>query len=205
MSFKQSNPDSLTLMINQSTNSQPIAGKYASWLVQALLALPVFGAIVALLVTCWFAVPASALAMPLVPAPIVSTLLSFPGTRPANLGVADGQFAPCPVTPNCVNSQSQDREHAIAPFRYATSPEAAFDKLKAILSAQSRVNLLTTTNDYIRTEFTIPIVGFVDDVEFYLDQAANVIQVRSASRLGESDLGVNRKRVESIRRKLGDV
>lgn len=189
-------------MVNQSTCSQSKSTARPSWLVK-ISALPVLFAIV-VMAMCWPALPASAFALPL-PAPIVSTLLSFPGTRPANLGVADGQFAPCPTTPNCVSSQNQDREHAIAPFRYTTSPDDAFDKLKTILAAQPRVNILTATDDYVRAEFTIPIVGFVDDVEFYLDRAANVIQVRSASRLGESDLGVNRKRVETIRTKLGEA
>jgi uncharacterized protein (DUF1499 family) len=174
------------------------------WFAKLLSALPVFSATIAFAAMCWLIFPASASASPLPPAPIVGAILSFPGTRPANLGVADGQFAPCPTTPNCVSSQSQERENAIAPFRYTTSLEAAFDKLKTILAAQPRVSILTTTNDYIRTEFTLPIVGFVDDVEFYLDRKANVIQVRSASRLGESDLGVNRKRVETLREKWGE-
>lgn len=203
MSFQRANP-SLTFMVNQSTRSHCISSSRPSWQVQVLSVLSIVVAAAILTVTCWLATLTPALALPLPSAPIVSALLSFPGTRPANLGVANGQFAPCPTTPNCVSSQSQDQEHAIAPFHYATAPEDAFGKLKSILAAQSRVTVLTTTDDYIRTEFTIPIVGFVDDVEFYLDRVANVIQVRSASRLGESDLGVNRKRVETLRTKLGE-
>lgn len=191
-------------MVNQFTSSQSVLGDRPSWLRKLFLALPVFWAVIALTTTCWLSLAASASASSLPTAPVVSALLSFPGTRPADLGVANGQFAPCPATPNCVSSQSQDQEHAIAPFRYTTSPEDAFDKLKTILAAQPRVNQLTVTDDYIRTEFTLPIIGFVDDVEFYLDRAANVIQVRSASRLGESDLGVNRKRVETLRKQLGE-
>jgi uncharacterized protein (DUF1499 family) len=101
-----------------------------------------------------------------------------------------------------VSSQSQDPAHAIAPLRYATAPEVAFDTLKATLQGQPRVSLLTATPDYMRAEFTSSIMGFVDDVEFYLDRDADRIQVRSASRLGESDLGVNRKRIEAIRATL---
>ena len=156
-----------------------------------------------LLTVGWSAIPLAS-ASPLPSVPVMGALFSLTGARPTNLGVVDGQFAPCPTSPNCVSSQSQDQEHAIAPLRYTATPEAALDQLKAILVAQPRVNILTTTKDYIRTEFTIPIVGFVDDVEFYLDRKANLIQVRSASRLGESDLGVNRKRVETIRTRLSE-
>jgi uncharacterized protein (DUF1499 family) len=191
------------IMVNQSRYSKSRPGVHGFW--RGTSVLSVFFASTVLMALCWLATPASASTLPLSSAPIVSALLSFPGTRPANLGVADGQFAPCPSTPNCVNSQSQDQEHAIASFRYTTAPKEAFDKLKTILAAQPRVNVLTATDDYIRTEFTIPIVGFVDDVEFYLDRAASVIQVRSASRLGESDLGVNRKRIETLRKTFGDT
>lgn len=174
------------------------------WQMPLLLALNVFFASTLVLVMCWFVTATPVSALPLPSAPIVGALFSLTGDRPANLGIAAGKFAPCPTTPNCVNSQSQDAAHAIDPLRYTTTPDVAFDKLKATLQAQPRVNLLAAANDYIRAEFTIPIVGFVDDVEFYLDREAKLIQVRSASRLGESDLGVNRKRIETIRTKLGE-
>lgn len=170
----------------------------------SLSALPVFFVSTLLLVLCWFVTAPTASALPLPSTPIIGALFSSAGDRPANLGVASGKFTPCPITPNCVSSQSQDSIHTIAPLRYTTASEVAFDKLKATLQAQPRVNLLTTTANYIRAEFTIPLVGFVDDVEFYLDREANLIQVRSASRLGDSDLGVNRKRIETIRTKLSE-
>ncbi|PSB28287.1 DUF1499 domain-containing protein [Stenomitos frigidus] len=175
-----------------------------SWKARFLPTLLVVFTSLLLTATGCLAPVASASALPLPSAPVLSALFSLAGTRPANLGVVDGKFAPCPTTPNCVSSQSQDKEHAIDPLRYTSTSEDAFSKLKAMLEAQPRVNILTTTDDYIRTEFTIPIVGFVDDVEFYLDRAANLIQVRSASRLGESDLGVNRKRIETLRTKMRD-
>jgi uncharacterized protein (DUF1499 family) len=185
-------------MLSQSTNEvRPF------WKTRLLPALSAFSASLLIAATCWFAIVPSASALPLSSAPMVGALFSLAGTRPANLGVVDGKFAPCPTTPNCVSSQSQDEAHAIAPLSFTAPPEEAFNKLKATLAAQPRINILTTTDDYIRTEFTIPIVGFVDDVEFYLDRTANLIQVRSASRLGESDLGVNRKRIETLRTKMG--
>lgn len=126
------------------------------------------------------------------------------GTRPANLGVSAGQLAPCPSTPNCVNSQS-DTMDKIEPLTYDSSPQEAMSKLKTALQSFRRVKAIAQTEDYLYTEFTIPVVGFVDDVEFLLDEDAKVIHVRSASRLGESDLGVNRRRIETLRAKLNQL
>jgi len=127
------------------------------------------------------------------------------GTRPTNLGVHAGQLAPCPSTLNCVNSQSQDAAYRIEPFTYNSSPREAMANLKTALQSFRRVKTITQTDDYLSAEFTIPVVGFVDDVEFLLDEDAKVIHVRSASRLGESDLGVNRRRIETIRAKLSSL
>lgn len=142
--------------------------------------------------------PAPAIALP-VSAPPVIGLFHFSGTRPTNLGVQNGQLGACPTTPNCVSSFSQDVAHQIEPLRFDVAPETAFHQLKATIQSLPRTQIITETEDYLYAEFTSPLMGFVDDVEFYLDQAANVIQVRSASRLGESDLGVNRQRIEAIR------
>jgi uncharacterized protein (DUF1499 family) len=121
------------------------------------------------------------------------------GTRPVNLGVHDGKLAPCPASPNCVSSQSSDREHSIEPLRYTGSPGDAMDRLKKIVIGMKRSRVITETGSYIHAEFTSVLFRFVDDVEFFLDERAAVIQVRSSSRIGYSDLGVNRKRIEDIR------
>jgi uncharacterized protein (DUF1499 family) len=121
------------------------------------------------------------------------------GTRPIDLGVQDGKLAPCPASPNCVSSQSSDREHSIDPLRYTGSPGDAMDRLKKIVMCMKRSRIITETGSYIHAEFTSALFRFVDDVEFFLDERAAVIQVRSSSRIGNSDLGVNRKRVEDIR------
>ncbi len=76
-------------------------------------------------------------------------------------------------------------------------------KLVALVKAMPRTTIVDSTDNYLYAEFASKLMGFVDDVEFYLDPAESVIQVRSASRLGESDLGVNRKRLEEIRAALG--
>ena len=129
----------------------------------------------------------------------------FTGKRPSNLGVRDGKLAPCPSTPNCVCSQSEDAEHKIEPLTYKSTPEVAFTQLKQAIASQPRTKIITESPNYLYAEFTSAIMKFVDDVEFYLDEDAKVIRVRSASRLGQSDLGVNRKRIETIRAKLQEV
>jgi uncharacterized protein (DUF1499 family) len=127
------------------------------------------------------------------------------GTRPDNLGVRAGQLAPCPSTPNCVNSQSQDAAHKIEPLIYNSSPQVAMADLKTVLQSFRRIKAIAQTDNYIYAEFTIPVVGFVDDVEFFLDESAKVIHVRSASRMGESDLGVNRSRIENLKNKFSQI
>lgn len=129
----------------------------------------------------------------------------FAGKRPSNLGVRDGKLAPCPSTPNCVCSQSEDAGHKIEPLTYKSTPQVAFSQLKQAIESQPRTKIITQTSNYLYAEFTSAIMKFVDDVEFYLDEDAKVIHVRSASRLGQSDLGVNRKRIETIRAKLQEL
>lgn len=129
----------------------------------------------------------------------------FAGKRPDNLGVQAGKLAPCPNTPNCVNSQSQDPQHKIEPLSYNSTPQEAMANLKQVIQSLDRTKIITESDHYLYTEFTSKLMGFADDVEFYLDENAKVIHVRSASRLGKSDLGVNRKRVETIRARLKEI
>jgi uncharacterized protein (DUF1499 family) len=121
------------------------------------------------------------------------------GVRPPNLGVKDGKLAPCPASTNCVSSQSTDKEHAVAPLYYTTSVPHAITDLKKVILGMKRARIVDERDFYIHAEFTSALWRFVDDVEFYFDEGAKVIHVRSASRLGKSDFGVNRKRVEDIR------
>lgn len=121
----------------------------------------------------------------------------FAGKRPNNLGVKEGKLAPCPGTPNCVNSQSSDSQSQISPL-----PAVPMTQLRSAIEGMERSQVIEQNDNYLYAEFTSKLMGFVDDVEFFLDSNANVIHVRSASRLGQSDLGVNRKRVEEIRSKL---
>ena len=132
------------------------------------------------------------------------SLFSFSGKRPTTIGVSDGKLAACPTTPNCVSSQAPhaDEQHKIAPLTYTTSPAEAITTLKAVIQGMERTEIISESENYLYAEFTTPLMGYVDDVEFLLDPTANLIHVRSASRLGQSDLGVNRKRVEEIRSKF---
>jgi uncharacterized protein (DUF1499 family) len=128
-------------------------------------------------------------------------IASCSGTRPVNLGVTNGLLAPCPSTPNCVSSQSKDPEHAVAALTYTSSPAEAMAKLKKIVQTMPRTLIVAETPAYLHAEFTSAIMRFIDDVEFSLDESTRSINMRSAARLGKSDLGVNRKRVEEIRSK----
>ena len=118
----------------------------------------------------------------------------FAGKRPTNLGINSGKLAPCPDTPNCVSSQSDDSEHSIKPL-----PFVAIAEIKKVVENMERTTIIEENENYLYAEFKSKLMGFVDDVEFYLDPQEELIHVRSASRIGESDLGANRRRVERIR------
>ena len=121
------------------------------------------------------------------------------GTRPSTLGLKEGRLAPCPNSPNCVSTQSTDAKHGIDPIVYTTSMEEARDRLEKIVRAMPRTKVVRLEEDYMHLECSSRLLRFVDDVEFWFDDANKVIHCRSASRKGYSDLGVNRKRVEQIR------
>lgn len=129
----------------------------------------------------------------------VLALLAFTATMPTNLGLSGGQLAPCPASPNCVSSRATDAAHAIAPFALDRSPGAAKEELRSAIANLPRAKLISETENYLHFEFRSLLFRFVDDVEFHLDDQTHSIHVRSASRVGHSDLGVNRRRVEAIR------
>lgn len=130
---------------------------------------------------------------------ILSSILSgCAGERPNNLGVRNSMLSPCPGSPNCVSSQAGDETHRIAPLAFSGDPEAAFSRLKQALSQRSDTTIIEENPGYLRVELRTTF--FVDDGEFLLDASRKIIHVRSASRLGYSDLGKNRSRMEEIRR-----
>ncbi|MDJ0657882.1 MAG: DUF1499 domain-containing protein [Crocosphaera sp.] len=129
--------------------------------------------------------------------PDIPTILA--ASQPNNLGVTNRELIPCPSTPNCVTSQTEDADHFIKPLTYQGDAEKAIANVKSIINQQERTNIISETDYYLYAQFTSHWMGFVDDVEFYVNEEKGVIDVRSASRLGESDLGVNRQRIETIR------
>jgi uncharacterized protein (DUF1499 family) len=106
----------------------------------------------------------------------------------------------CPSSPNCVSSLSKDSRHLIDPLHFKDSSDEAFECLKQIVKDEKRSTIITEERDYVHAEFRT-LLGFVDDVEFSLDHENRVIHMRSASRVGYWDLGVNRRRLEEIRSK----
>ena len=119
----------------------------------------------------------------------------FDWRPPKNLGARDGRLAPCKRTPNCVSSQADaaDGEHYIAPLAFT----GTIAELRRAIETLPRVTVIREAPDYLYAEFRTPLLRYVDDVEFL--KAGDRVHVRSASRLGRRDFGVNRRRVEEIR------
>jgi uncharacterized protein (DUF1499 family) len=117
--------------------------------------------------------------------------------RPANLGVKDGRLAPCKRTPNCVSSQADpaDREHYIAPIPFRGSMQ----DLRRAVESMERATVISVERNYVYAEYRTRLMRYVDDVELYYDHKQSLVHVRSASRLGRRDFGVNRKRIEALR------
>ena len=126
-------------------------------------------------------------------------LFSCAGKRPTRLGVEAARLAPCPASPNCVSSDAADSTHSIAAFALAIPFREAWLAVRGSVESLPRTKIIFETSDYLHAECTSAFFGFVDDLELHLRTAERVIAVRSASRLGYSDLGVNRRRIEGLR------
>jgi len=118
---------------------------------------------------------------------------------PYNLGLKNQMLAPCPGTPNCVSSQEKISQNRIQPITFEVSLELAKEKLYRVINSMRGTRIITQDDVYWHVEFTTLLFRFIDDVEFYFDRSQSLIHVRSASRQGYWDLGVNRRRVETIR------
>lgn len=132
------------------------------------------------------------------------------GKRPDDLGLQDGKLKRPSRTPNCVTSQAelwpdhpQKAYSTIAPFKATGDGSAEMEKIAEALKAMPRTAIIQRESGYIYAQSTTPLLKFTDDIEFALDASNSLIHVRSASRLGQKDFGVNRARVESIRAALG--
>ena len=131
------------------------------------------------------------------------------GTPPTDLGVRDGKLKPPSITENSVLSQAAlypghpQRKYAdIAPLPLKGDGPATLARIKAIVEGMDGAKVVKSEPDYLYAQFTTRLMKYVDDVEFWFDPAAKVIQVRSASRVGRGDMGVNRKRIEAVRATL---
>ncbi len=140
------------------------------------------------------------------------------GKPPTDLGVQLGKLKGPSLSPNSVSSQANlypdhpQRSYAsIAPLGLRGDGPATIAKLKQIVQNTGGAKLITSApngtsgDNYLYAQYTSPLMKYVDDVEFWFDPSANVIQVRSASRLGQSDLGANRKRIEAVRAALASA
>ncbi|MBI3839081.1 MAG: DUF1499 domain-containing protein [Planctomycetia bacterium] len=125
-------------------------------------------------------------------------------TRPTDLGLVEGHLRPCPNKPNCVSTQAGDDEHKIDPIAFSGTTQQAIERLESVVTNMPRTKIVTSQGNYMHVEFTTLIMRFVDDVEFAIDGENKTIHFRSASRVGHSDLGVNRRRMEAIRSAFKD-
>jgi uncharacterized protein (DUF1499 family) len=141
---------------------------------------------------------------------VVAGQLGFlQGTTPTDLGVRNGKLKPPSMTENSVTSQAAlypdhpQRNYAdVAPLSLKGDGPATLAKIKAIVEGMDGAKVMKSDPGYLYVQFTSKLMKFVDDVEFWYDPAGNVIQVRSASRVGRGDMGVNRKRIEAVRAAL---
>ncbi|MBU7582985.1 MAG: DUF1499 domain-containing protein [Nostoc sp. TH1S01] len=123
----------------------------------------------------------------------------------SSLGIDHAHLTPCPSSPNCVVSQDADAKHSIDPIAYHVDRDTARATLLKVLTVVPRTEVIEQTDNYIHALSKSRIFKFIDDVEFYFPANESVIHIRSASRVGQSDLGVNRRRLEQIRLALRDL
>ncbi len=129
----------------------------------------------------------------------------FSAPRPDNLGLKNNLLLSCPKSPNCVLSQASDQKHQIHPIHYTSSVEIAKERLNQVILSMVDTRIITQNKVYWHVEFTTRWLRFIDDVEFYFPESEALIHLRSASRSGYWDLGVNRKRVEEIRSRFEEL
>ncbi len=131
------------------------------------------------------------------------------GKAPVDLGVREGRLKAPSTRPNSVSSQAalwpehpQLAYASIAPLAVAGDAAATMARVRSVVESTPGARVVQADGGYLRAEFSTPLMRYTDDVEFWFDSAAGVVQVRSASRLGESDMGANRTRVEVLRARL---
>ena len=140
---------------------------------------------------------------------LVAQLGLLQGSAPTDLGVRQGKLKGLSATDNSVSSQAdlypdhpQRTYSIIAPLALRGDGPSTIAKLKTIVQGMEGAKLVSSAPDYLYAQYTTPLMKYVDDVEFWFDPSSNAIQVRSASRIGKGDMGLNRKRIETVRAAL---
>ena len=113
-----------------------------------------------------------------------------------------GLLEPCPSKPNCVSTMAKNKEHSIAAIPFTGQTVQAIAAIRRVCLNEPRVTLEKETKTYLHFTFKTRLLGFIDDVEFLVSETEKLIHFRSASRLGYSDLGVNRERMDVISKKI---
>jgi uncharacterized protein (DUF1499 family) len=133
------------------------------------------------------------------------------GKAPTDIGIKDGKLKRPSITDNSVSSQAdlwpdhpQLTNAQIEPLKYSGKASEAMKKIAAVLNSMPRTSIISSQSNYIYAQSSTLLLKYTDDIEFALDESASVIHVRSASRLGKKDFGVNRARVETIRTNMGN-
>lgn len=133
---------------------------------------------------------------------ICSRWYSAEYSHPQGLGLVNGGFSECGSNPNCVSSQTTQKKKYIAPLNTHDTEELAWLMLSEVVGEMPQAILITEYERYRHYQFTSPLMGFIDDVELLFDPTKKQVQVKSASRVGKSDMGANRSRVELLRERL---
>jgi uncharacterized protein (DUF1499 family) len=121
-------------------------------------------------------------------------LFQLVGPVPPELGVHNGALAPCPSPAHCARA-----DWAL------TDPDSALALLVPVVQAMPRTTLVEQGDGYLHATVSSALFGFVDDLELYADQADGLLQARSVSRLGDSDLGVNGRRLNAVKAALEPI
>lgn len=130
--------------------------------------------------------------------------LRSPDLSELSLGLRNGAFAPCPDSPNCISTMAPDAEHGVPPITYAGSRQAAVKAARRALQKIPRTRIVAETEAYLRAESRSALFRYVDDVEIYLPVGEGLLHFRSASRVGYSDMGANRKRYDAFAAAFAD-
>lgn len=134
--------------------------------------------------------------------PILLLLSACSSTAPKQITLSPLGFSDCPVSPNCVSSDAQDELHTIAPFKLNVPADQAWAEIKAAVMQLSRTRVVSEKDGYLHAESRSLIFRFVDDLQLQLREQEGIIAVYSASRVGHSDFGINRQRIETLRQNL---